>query len=348
MTSGASVVRAQELGGGEAVHPGHPDVHQHHVGPVLGHGRATSLPSAASPTISMSSAPREQHRRGRPGPARRRRRRSTRICSLTPATVARRGARKSPCSSSPCSRRPPASVARSARPTRPGARSRGSPARRRPGPAPGCAPRSSARRPGAPSTRSVDRRAGRVLARVGQRLLDDPQRVPPDRRRGRRPGRRRARRRAGASRPRVTPRAARAAPRASAAAAGGASLSAPSRRTPITARRSSSAWCALARITAGGARDLLRRRVGPELQCAGVQAEQRDAVGEDVVHLACDPRPLGVPGLLDAQLLLGLGVACKLAPRLAAAAEEHAPRDDCRQAQHPAEVVRRRTSRPAG
>ena len=55
----------------------------------------------------------------------------------------------------------------------------------------------------------------------------------------------------------------------------------------------------------GGARDLLGRRVGPELERAGVQAQQRDPVGEHVVHLARDARALGVAGLLDEQLLLG-------------------------------------------
>ena len=34
---GRVVARAQQLGGGETVHPGHPDVHQHDVGLVLGH-----------------------------------------------------------------------------------------------------------------------------------------------------------------------------------------------------------------------------------------------------------------------------------------------------------------------
>ena len=77
---------------------------------------------------------------------------------------------------------------------------------------------------------------------------------------------------------------------------------------------------------AGGARDLLGRRVGAELQRAGVQAQQRDPVREHVVHLARDPRPLGVAGLLDAQLLLGPGATLQLALRLAAPAEEHAQR----------------------
>ena len=42
---------------------------------------------------------------------------------------------------------------------------------------------------------------------------------------------------------------------------------------------------------------------------------------EHVVHLARDPRALGVADLLDAQLLLGLGAASALALRLAAAAQ---------------------------
>ena len=63
----------------------------------------------------------------------------------------------------------------------------------------------------------------------------------------------------------------------------------------------------------GGARDLLGRGVRAELQRAGVQAQQRDPVGQHVVHLARDARALGVADLLDAQLLLGLGVAHALA-----------------------------------
>ena len=56
---------------------------------------------------------------------------------------------------------------------------------------------------------------------------------------------------------------------------------------------------------------VLDRAVG---QGAGVQAQQRDPVGEHVVHLAGDPGALGVAGLLDEQLLLGLGVADSLLP----------------------------------
>ncbi len=80
----------------------------------------------------------------------------------------------------------------------------------------------------------------------------------------------------------------------------------------------------------GRARDLLGRRVRAELQRAGMQAQQRDPVGQHVVHLARDPRALGEARLLDAQVLLGLGMAYPLAARLAAPADEHAPRDDGR------------------
>ena len=74
----------------------------------------------------------------------------------------------------------------------------------------------------------------------------------------------------------------------------------------------------------GRARDFLGRCVRPELQRAGMQAQQRDAVGEHVVHLARDPGALGIAGLLDEQLLLRRGVAYPLLARLAAPAGEHA------------------------
>ena len=82
---------------------------------------------------------------------------------------------------------------------------------------------------------------------------------------------------------------------------------------------------------AGRACDLLRRRVGPELQRARVQRQQRDPVREHVVHLARDPRPLGLPGLLHAQLLLRLSPLGAITQRdheLAPGADEHAPDED--------------------
>jgi hypothetical protein len=53
-------------------------------------------------------------------------------------------------------------------------------------------------------------------------------------------------------------------------------------------RLSSSAACAHARITPAASAISPRRSVRPELECAGVQAQQRDAVREHVVHLARD------------------------------------------------------------
>ena len=88
--------------------------------------------------------------------------------------------------------------------------------------------------------------------------------------------------------------------------ASGAEVS-PLASTPSTSRRSSSAERAVSRIRPGG----LPRGGGlgafGDLQAAGVQRDQRDAVGQHVVHLPGDARPLGQPGGLGARLLLGLG-----------------------------------------
>ena len=73
---------------------------------------------------------------------------------------------------------------------------------------------------------------------------------------------------------------------------------------------------------AGGFGDLFGRGVGAELERAGVHAQQREPVGEDVVHLPRDPPALGLPGLLDAKPLLGFEPLGPLAQR----ADELAPR----------------------
>ena len=65
----------------------------------------------------------------------------------------------------------------------------------------------------------------------------------------------------------------------------------------------------------GARRDLLGRRCGLHLERAGVHGDQRHLVGEHVVHLAGDARPLGEPGLLGPHLLLGLGPRRPLAQR---------------------------------
>ena len=110
----------------------------------------------------------------------------------------------------------------------------------------------------------------------------------------------------------------------------GSPSSGSSRSTPITSRRSSQRLVGARAHDAGRARDLLRRRVGAELERARVHAQQRDAVGEHVVHLARDAGALVLARLLDAQLLLGLGAVGALAQRrheLAPGADEHAPGD---------------------
>ena len=113
----------------------------------------------------------------------------------------------------------------------------------------------------------LDRRGGRVLARVGQPFLHDPVGGAPDHRlaaAGLDP-------RAHAScPPRATPRSAPGSRPASAAAGATPSAARAARRSPRAgpaARRGRSA-----RITAGRLGDLLRRRVRPELQRAGVHA----------------------------------------------------------------------------
>ncbi len=65
------------------------------------------------------------------------------------------------------------------------------------------------------------------------------------------------------------------------------------------------------RSAAAVARTCAGRRVAADLEAAGVQGDQRHLVGEHVVHLAGDARPLAEPGLLGAQLPLGLGRAAR-------------------------------------
>ena len=78
----------------------------------------------------------------------------------------------------------------------------------------------------------------------------------------------------------------------------------------------------------GGARDLRGLCLRAELERAGVQAQQRDPVGEDVVHLSCYACALGGADLFDSQLLFGLRAADAFALRLAPAAHDHSRRDD--------------------
>ena len=80
----------------------------------------------------------------------------------------------------------------------------------------------------------------------------------------------------------------------------------------------------------GGAGDLLGRGVGAELQGAGVDAQQRQPVAEDVVHLAGDLVTGPLLGLLGPQMGLGLGPHRAVAQRqheLAPVVDEQAPAD---------------------
>ena len=65
----------------------------------------------------------------------------------------------------------------------------------------------------------------------------------------------------------------------------------------------------------GGLPHLLRRQVGPDLERTGVQRQQRDPVGEHVVHLPRDPGALGHPRPVLVQTLVGLGPQGPLAQR---------------------------------
>ena len=251
----------------------------------------------------------------------------------------------------PCSSSPPASATRSpARSARCPRRAAAAGARRRRRPA--ADDLDDQPRP-APRAGTVDRRPRRP-ARACARSSAPPGRS--GRRCARRGGHVGAARRSGArpaSRPRATPRSAPGGRRASAAAR--SVPSSPSRSTPITSRSSCSAACAALADHAGGLGDLLRRRVGAELERAGVQAQQRHAVGEHVVHLARDPAALGLARLLDPQPLLGLEPRRPLAQReheLAPGAREQPPADhhDGRaagRARGPAGSRRRRDT-PAG
>jgi hypothetical protein len=56
----------------------------------------------------------------------------------------------------------------------------------------------------------------------------------------------------------------------------------------------------------GGAGYVGGGRVRPELQCPGVHAEQRQPVGQHIVHLPGDAPPLGLARLFGTALLIGL------------------------------------------
>jgi hypothetical protein len=110
--------RAQQLGGGQALHPRRADVHQHDVGPVLGH-RLCDLAAVRGLGDDRDVVGAcEQH--GQPGANQRvvvDDEHADPLAHFGHGNHAR--SRKLPCPSSPCSRWPPESVARSAKPTSP-------------------------------------------------------------------------------------------------------------------------------------------------------------------------------------------------------------------------------------
>ena len=310
MTSGAAGAGAQPLGGGQPVDPRHPDVHEHDVGRVLRPRPPAPLRRRRPrPRARSRSAPAEHHRQRRPGPAGRRRttqdaHRSSPHHPLPyrrmPATAARRaaGTRPPPSGRAPAGRPP----GRRARPARPG-RCRAPGMRRRGGsPTGGRGLLTSTLEAAgrlAPSTRPGRRRCP---ARACGRWSAPPARC------GRRCGRSPAGTAATSGTRYVQRAPACPAPRDSSTSAGrSASVGCGrSRRAAVggrrAARRSPPAGPRSACVRAGPdhpgrPRDLVRRGVGPELQRAGVHAQQREPVGQHVVHLPGDPGALELAGL---------------------------------------------------
>ena len=272
-------------GGLDAVHDRHADVHQHHVGPRA-RGRAARprrrrrpspttvksgwvASSAANParTTSWSSATTTRSHALRP------RRGRTGLDQEAPPAPAPVLSRRRPSRPAPACRRSPCP-----------------PRRSRPGPGPLSRTR-SAQRVGAVAQLHVDRRAGRVPAGVGQRLLHDAVRRQLDARVERRDRAAHDEPRAGApaaralveqlvelveaglrrrSGPRRRPRAARRAAAASRSARRGRCRRSPASRSPPCGRQAR-------RGQPGG---------------LGLHGDHGDVVGHDVVQLARDAGPL--------------------------------------------------------
>ena len=106
--------------------------------------------------------------------------------------------------------------------------------------------------------------------------------------------------------------------------------------TPITSRRSCEGEVRLLAHDAGGRGELVGGRVRTELEGAGVHAQQRQTMAEDVVHLPGDAGALVVASGDEPVVLLGRSAGGARRDELAAGADEHAPpgdrpRDDRRQ-----------------
>ena len=224
---------------------------------------------------------------------------------------------KAPSGSTPCSSSPPASVTRSASPIRPV-------------PAPGSGvPEATAtgarlrtstcRSPSGALDGERHGRSRRVLARVGQTLLHDPVRGAAD----------------GGGRRRVAqldlcgdPHPGRPRLLDEGGEVGERRLG--WLRQPLAAVLAQDADHAAQLVErgpraladhAGRFGDLLGRSIGVELERAGVDGEQREAVGEHVVHLARDPPPLGLARIVGG----AVGLLAHRSHELPAARARRAP-----------------------
>ena len=305
-----------------------------------------SRPSTAWPTTSMSGAP----PRIITSPERTSASSSTTSTRIGAVVSSRHGSH--PCSSNvPPSRRvssrPPASLARSPSPTRP------SPAPGVPTPLVACRLRAGLRirmvDPVGRRAADVDQHgdAGRVLAGVGQALLDDPVRRPADL--------------LGHLRHVVHPvvvlhphpgllglqhqRAQVAEGRLRALAEAGRVVAAQhAEHLPQVAER----LVRLGLDQLGGLAHLVGGEVGAVGQRTRVHGDQADPVRQHVVHLARDPGPLVGAALVHPELLLGLGALGAVAQRpqqLAPGAEVHPPdqhRDREREAEREVDPPRAR------
>ena len=191
-TAGGVGLGAQQAGGGDAVELGHADVHEDDVGAVQVDGASTPRPSSASPTTSMRSRAGQHH----PQPRAHERvvvdeQDADGLAHAGHGRVARRT--KSPAASGPWLELAARQLDALGQPDEAGARAREGERRGR-----GDADRAAAddlddeRGARLGRDRHLDRGARRVLARVGQALLDDAIGRAPERRRAAR--RRRARR----------------------------------------------------------------------------------------------------------------------------------------------------------
>ena len=199
----------------------------------------------------------------------------------------------------------------------------------------------------APVERDRGGRAARVLAHVGQRLLDDPVGGEVDARR-----QRAAARRSTSSSTGSPPRAARSSSPASCASPGCGASSPPSSSLAQHAEQLAHLGQRLAgraRIASSGARASARVAVERGLGGVGLDRDHADAVGDDVVQLARDPAALLGDRGARAALALALEMQRQLSSRalLLAQAAHDAAGDRRRRDRRAARRRARRTTSSA-